>query len=306
MKSTRFVYALLLATVFGSFPAYGDDSLSGSLGSDSSPSSTSQARQSELSQAKRETLGLSVGLETVTVSYQEPGIMSESGAFSGFDVGYDLALSGGYSFHFEGEYLTGQVNYDGSVSSYDAETQITTVTPMTSGGNDSLANFRATFVNEQVFTRMTKVSYYLGTAYRDLFDKIDGVGSYRRNIDYIYLPTGATFTFAPNDHWSFSQTNEFDIFLTGSATSYLSDANSNDPNVTNKQNGGYGFRISASAKRDFEKYALRLQSYLQYWQIDASQSVRATLQQQRGPVEETLIEPSNRSTMYGINLSVEL
>lgn len=99
---------------------------------------------------------------------------------------------------------------------------------------------------------------YYGLAYRILYNDLRklGSGGYRRESEYLYLPLGVTHRFMISDKSRFVTTLEYDIFLDGTQTSYLSDIDPGLNNIKNGQHKGNGYRLSATY--DYSRWSLGL------------------------------------------------
>jgi hypothetical protein len=123
------------------------------------------------------------------------------------------------------------------------------------------------------------LSPYAGLGYRFLFNDLRGYSStgavgYRRYSNYFYAPIGLTSRISIDEQWVLAPTLEYDAFIRGRQISKLSDAGLGDPDVTNTQNGGFGYRVSIMAETGHWAFG----PWLHYWHIRDSdlQRINAT------------------------------
>ncbi len=91
---------------------------------------------------------------------------------------------------------------------------------------------------------------------------------------------------------------EYDIFLSGVQTSYLSEADYRYNDVENDQSDGYGFRSSVT----FQNSHFVVEPYIRYWDIDDSDpSILSSF----GRPVDVVYEPENNSTEIGIKFAIK-
>ncbi|MFO7760024.1 MAG: hypothetical protein R6V20_00215 [Desulfobia sp.] len=237
----------------------------------------------------------SIGLETRYMDYEEPGLMEEDGTMYG--------VAGKYTFYGNNlmseislKYLEGELDYDG-------ETQAGT--PVKTETEDWLVEARYLLGREVGFATGMQITPFVGIGYRYWKDDICGPGGYERDVTYWYSPVGLKFsTPLAGCPWSLGIYAEYDFFWSGKVKSYMSDYNAgyNDPEMDQDCGDGYGLRLSVAIKRDLgPEYALAVEPYIIYWDIDRSDS--AVLYHNGSP-QAFVYEPENETTSYGCRISL--
>ena len=157
-----------------------------------------------------------------------------------------------------------------------------------------LEGYAAYRVNEQF-------SPFVGLGYRRLFDASGGSRSstgalgYDRMSEYLYAPIGATFDFFDK----LSIKAQYNFFIKGEQTSYLSTASSAFGDITNTQNSGWGLDISVNYEIDDKWPAY---GFFRYWDIEKSNIGTGTF---AGVVAFYAWEPKNTTNELGIGLAYE-
>ncbi len=233
----------------------------------------------------------SVNLVTGYMDYKEPGLMREYGIMSGVQGIYSYLSDSGVQYQGEASFLLGQLKYDGGNLAGKRYTQPT---------NDWIIETRGTIGLYRNFTPSWSITPYAGLGFRDLNDKIQGSGSYNRNISYVYLPLGVQLAGFFDQTWSLSLTGDLDLMVYGTVISSLSDVDSSAPDVTN-HNKGLGGRLTASVRKDLGRWALRFGALYQKWKIDQSDGVKLTI----GSTTGTLYEPENEFDFFGFTIGAD-
>ncbi len=265
----------------------------------SSISTVSQAATmvEEPSAGSYEFKGLSIGAVTGYIDYKEPGLMREYGELYGVNVSYGVTNEAStIAYSFEGQLVAGRLLYDGA----DVNLNTGVRTPKTAPTDDYISNIRGTIGLFHEVSPMFAFTPYIGLGYRDLNDKIQGSGSYNRNVSYFYLPIGAGFAGWLNDSWSYSFNADIDIVVLGTVISKLSDVDSSLPDITN-HNSGTGARATASIRKNFSRFAVHIAPFYQKWKMDPSDGVSLVLNNKPG----TLVEPANESDFIGLDVGMD-
>ncbi len=192
------------------------------------------------------------------------------------------AEDGKFGFMYNGELTYGKVNYssDGTGS-------------MTKDYYKGRAEGYAVYRVNELFTP------FIGLGYRHLFD--DGEGNrtstghvgYDRLSQYLYAPVGIRF--APVDKLSVKA--QYNTFLAGRQTSYLTDADSTlDGDATNRQKKGWGVDFSANYQID-DTWATY--GFFRHWDIKKSET--ATINSPG--MFYTVWEPENTTQEFGIGVA---
>tara|TARA_Y100000588_G_scaffold328108_1_gene363481 strand:- start:233 stop:1006 length:774 start_codon:yes stop_codon:yes gene_type:complete len=143
-------------------------------------------------------------------------------------------------------------------------------------------------------------SPFIGIGYRQLYDDSGGTVTstgalgYDRRSQYLYMPVGIIADIG--DDLSFK--GQYNLFLGGKQTSYLSSAISVCNDVDNTQDDGYGFDAALNYKMS-EKFTLF--GYYRFWDIEDSRSANIVC---AGSVVAAGLEPKNTTTEIGVGVSL--
>jgi hypothetical protein len=156
-------------------------------------------------------------------------------------------------------------------------------------------------------SRETRVIPYAGIGYRYLNDDSQsrvtttGALGYKRESNYYYSPLGIeVMTGAGNGiEWGFVL--EYDYFWKGVQKSYLSGAVPSYNDLENKQNKGYGYRISLRLSKQTADITGVIEPFIRYWSIQESEERDITYS---GILIGSGVEPKNYSMEYGVKISV--
>jgi hypothetical protein len=206
--------------------------------------------------------GWEVGAQIAHYHYEEPNFVKIIGSRVGAVGAYTL-VRWGIFVKADLRVSAGSLKYQGS------GTQDSVPDSIFEGRVVAGTDFRAG--DELVF------SPYAGLGYRYLYDDLRGytqVGSttfagYRRYSNYLYAPVGLTARFRVADRWVLAPTMEYDLFIRGSQKTMLSDTGSGNPDVTNTQRSGRGYRLAVMA----ETNRLAFGPWMHYWKIGDSDVV---------------------------------
>ncbi len=230
--------------------------------------------------------GIEIGGQLARYRYEEPGFVRISGNRGGVIVAATFVNPKRRLFtRIDVRESYGSLKYEGS------------------GTKDGIPDWitEARIVSGKDFLPGSGISLspYAGLGYRFLYNDLRGytpcgagicVG-YRRYSNYSYAPIGLTSRISIGEQWVLAPTLEYDAFIHGQQISKLSDAGLGDPDVTNTQNGGFGYRVSIMAETGHWAFG----SWLHYWHIKDSdlQRINAT----------TLgLEPANWTREVGFEL----
>jgi len=232
-----------------------------------------------------------IGPEVSHIEYKEPDVMKEEGIMYGINASYTyhhnvmLKAEIGYSYGYVDYKNSGEVD---NIEDYLFEMRV-------------LAGYDFSIDESSIITP------YIGFGYRLLYDDMGGMVSstgasgYDRESQYYYIPVGIeTFSDISNG-WFFGITAEFNYFLEGKQTSYLSDADPGYNDIENKQKDGHGFRGSLKFQKKGEKVSCIIEPFIRYWKIDKSEVETVTYY---GALYGTGWEPENESTQVGIILNI--
>lgn len=128
-----------------------------------------------------------------------------------------------------------------------------------------------------------------------------GAYGYERVSNYFYLPIGVETFHQITPHWNIAADLEWDIFLYGEQTSYLSDVTSGYPDLENNQDRGYGIRGSTRIIKEGEQVNLFFEPFFRYWRIHDSEVTRAV----GNTYVVSGLEPDNNTTEYGVKFGLQ-
>lgn len=233
-----------------------------------------------------------VGAEVYTVTYEEPGLMEQTGVMAGLSGAY--AYHDGWVFKAELRLAQGQVDYTsrgtGSMSDVD----------------DALLETRLLVGYDVVMSDISALTVYAGFGYRYLEDDsagrttTTGHWGYGRESNYFYSPIGIETATLLSDKWQLSFLIEYDYFWKGRQESYLSDVDPAYGDVTSNQNSGYGIRAALGLEYRLSWGVLSFEPFLRYWDIGDSEINTVTY---AGSIIALGWEPDNTTVETGLTIS---
>ncbi len=233
-----------------------------------------------------------IGLEGESYQYREPTLDHLIGEGIGLNGTYTLGID---KWFFKANVIADFYNLD-----YDSNG-----TGSKSGTNDYMQDYRVLFGRQFGINRTSKLLPYIGFGFRELFDSdkaatSNGALGYDRRSEYLYIPIGASYEFHAG-RWGLKPTAEYDYFIHGYQTTYLSDTGL-DNNLHNDQTAGYGVRAEFMVTPPIGFYNFTFGPYLRYWSIHDS-NVQPVYQ---GGVEVGEgLEPANNTTEIGLRTSLK-
>lgn len=243
------------------------------------------------------TTGNEIGLTVSQYEYKEPDIsLSDKATKFGIDYNGALALSDDWFLRGDLRYATGKVDYSSSTSG-------------TKNGNPDWYYEIRGVAGKDFQAGNYVYSPYVGLGYRYLFNDMRGLSStgaagYRRESNYYYMPIGVTHRMSLESQARLATNVEYDYLLRGRQFSQTSDTVGYNgitraTDATNKQSGGYGFRLNVM----YETSNWSAGPYLTYWHIN--QSDTTTVYGTQAGVNYTLLamEPKNNTTEFGVKAS---
>jgi len=226
--------------------------------------------------------GVELGITLSNYEYEEPTI---DVTLEGYKLGLDFSSIGSagkdWFIRADARFEYGETDYTGS------GTQCCNL--------DWYYELRGT-VGRDFDQGTYNLSPYLGLGYRYLFNDIRGNSStgavgYRRTSQYIYVPLGATHRLKLDSNARLTTTLEYDFLIKGEQKSYLADTGIPGlTDVVNEQPDGYGLRGSLY----YEKNNWSFGPWIQYWNIDRSDTASAGI--------ASGFEPENETTEIGLRL----
>ncbi len=236
--------------------------------------------------------GWEVGAEVYTVTYEEPGLMKQTGVMGG--------LAGSYAYHdrwmFRAELrlAQGQVDYTSRN------------TGSMSGIDDALLETRLLLGYDAVLSDVSAMTVFFGFGYRYLEDDsagrrtTTGHWGYRRESNYFYSPIGIETVTLISEKWRLSFLLEYDYFWKGRQESYLSDVNPAYGDVTSNQNSGYGVRAALGVEYILPWGSLSFEPFIRYWDIGDSEVNTVSF---AGSIIGIGWEPANTTLETGLTVS---
>lgn len=249
-----------------------------------------------------------IAFETESYNYREPKMdhaVRWDGTMSGVSLEYVgrsvfTALNeidpGDPSFlSMELRYMQGSVDYEGWVS--------------TSGPNPVYTKSNINDIDDyymegrllagavyQIPNSGVEFRPYFGFGIRYLVDKLNekSESGYRRTSNYVYVPIGFITKFTMSKGWALSLNPEFDWFLSGRQRSRLSDIPGYAAfgTIKNKQDEGYGLRMSAKLEKSFGATGLFVEPFVRYWRVQKSDEVYGSY------------EPNNETKEWGVKIGL--
>ncbi len=230
----------------------------------------------------------SIGIQSYYFEYEEPGLMSQEGYYTGLAYQYGYKKTNWY-LKADGMLAVGLVDYESNGT----------------GTLDGERNFTFEIRGVGGYTILekstTKITPFIGIGYHYLQNKSErkitttGHAGYDRESHYLYIPLGVTVDFQMKNGWHFIPEVEYDFFVTGqqdSRTGYLSGYT----DVSNTQDSGHGYRLSFGFSKEMRKFDLFIRFFFRYWDIDDSDTTT-------DPFGRVFIEPKNETHEYGIECS---
>ena len=221
--------------------------------------------------------------------YKEPGLMTEKGAFVGFQASYTYrppqgAALEGAMFRTEVRAGFGKVDYDG---------QLMDGTPHSYKGIDDVLIEPRFLVGRDFSIAAVRVTPYVGAGYRRLDDfKTHDPHGYDRSSNYLYSPIGLETWQPMGGPWQMGGIIEYDLFWLGRQDTWLF-----EQPLRNDQHHGYGLRSSIRFIREGDKSDLVLEPYVIYWDLKASDV-------DYGSDEVGYVEPLNHSIECGVRVGI--
>ena len=227
--------------------------------------------------------GWEVGGQLSDYRYEEPKIRAKIwGPRVGVTGAYTYTGAGHWFFKIDGRSAYGSLNYEGSGTKNSVP--------------DWILETRAVFGKDYLPRSGVSLTPFAGIGYRYLYNDLRGPTSagavgYQRYSKYLYAPLGLTSRIKLNGQWLLAPTIEYDYFISGRQKSQFADTGQGFSDATNKQNKGYGYRLSVMA----EKGSWAFGPWMQYWNIEDSDIV---------PIGFGIrgFEPKNETREYGLEV----
>lgn len=247
----------------------------------------------------------SLGVEGFYDNYQEPsGTVNTNTDYGSVTAGYMHSFNDFFTA-VEGRYSQGNADYSADSTLGGTPEHVTI-----NGITDIETDFR---VRSGVIIPRTNgaIMPYVGVGFRYYFDEgkgaesNNGVLAYDRHISQIYIPVGGTYSFHWGD-WMMAPNAEVDPMIWGQVNSHLAPLNAfvpadhQEPNISNTQHSGIGFRGEFMAGQQYEDYGWKIGPFFRYWVIQKSDVVGTP----NSPPGEGLAEPRNTRLQAGLAFRV--
>ncbi|MDY6952346.1 MAG: autotransporter outer membrane beta-barrel domain-containing protein [Thermodesulfobacteriota bacterium] len=223
-------------------------------------------------------------------------------------------IMGSYTYHNKTmmhvslEYSRGDLNYDGAYVEYGDFSE--SVTPDRTDAVDWKVECRWLIGYDVVIRNDHVVTPFVGMGYRYLNDHLEGsvydelvVESSEREISYWYSPIGFMTCSPLSDRWTWGASLEYDLFWGGKVEGRYAFSL---PELD--QDSGFGLRFSLRFNRKLaDEYAICLEPYIRYWDIDQSKTGIYALPESYGDPSPVFgfFEPENDTTCYGLQIGLE-
>lgn len=247
------------------------------------------ARLSDASKVQR----FAIKLSTVDYHYEEPGLMRIHGRMYGVEGGWRNTFHLGnwtMPYGLNANLLLGKNIYDGGVVYKSG-----LVTPESAPSHDLISDYEGFLGAALIDSEYHELDFRAGPGLWFLFNRIDGTGSYTRQIVYLYLPVSLRYAVRISP-CTVTLGAQYDTFLYGYVHSALSELGGNYDDVDNNQTSGSGYRFTAGFEYAFANWSLLVDGFYKAWNIANSDSQYSAGAHWR--------EPHNTTRMIGINAGV--
>jgi hypothetical protein len=227
--------------------------------------------------------GWEIGAQLSDYRYEEPDAPAKiSGARVGVTGAYTYAGASYWFLKVDARSAYGSLKYEGS------------------GTLDSVPDWifeaRGVLGKDFFLSSGISLSLFAGLGYRYLYNDLrgattTGAAGYQRYSHYWYAPLGLTSRIHLSGQWVIAPTIEYDYFITGRQESQFTDIRGGFSDATNKQDKGYGYRLSLMAENGSWAFG----PWMHYWKIEDSDIVPIGFGF-RG------LEPKNETREYGLEV----
>ena len=227
--------------------------------------------------------GWEIGGQLSDYRYEEPSVGATiRGPRVGITGAYTFANARHWFFRIDGRNSYGSLQYEGS------------------GKLDSVPDWiletRAVLGKDFLPRSGVSLSPFAGVGYRYLYNDLRGTTStgaagYQRYSQYLYAPLGLISRIKVNGQWVIAPTIEYDYFIKGRQKTQLTDIGQGFIDANNKQDKGYGYRLSVMAENGPWAFG----PWMHYWNIENSDIVPIRFDR-RG------FEPKNETREVGLEV----
>lgn len=280
---------LLLLTIisFSSISHAQDENLSSSEDSASSSAISTSASDSNADESNN---SYQVALKTTNFLFEEPELMQDHGQLSGVAIAFSHRMSEESLLGFQGEYISGQTSYDGSLMD-DGER-------LTAKDNYRIYALEGMWIRNSMVPEMFKISPFLGLGYRNTFDGKDNDYDYRRENVYVYGIAGAEIELAESRGILLLAKGQFNFLVGGQNKSYMTDAYDSDvyPDVELKFKSGQAFKLGLEMHYTLpNKNKLQADVSWTEWRVGDSETFQVA-------ENKYLVEPNSKTTLTSLSL----
>ena len=131
-----------------------------------------------------------------------------------------------------------------------------------------------------------------------------GSGGYQRTSTYIYLPLGTNLRYKASEKVSFTLNGQFDVLLHGNQYSRMTDTALFGDDSSNRQDKGYGIRVSVRGDVNMGKVGMFVEPFWRYWHIQNSEEQWFYPGGDPTQPGVSLVEPFNTTTEWGIRAGI--
>ncbi len=228
-----------------------------------------------------------IGVDLHYFSYEEPGVMEESGLLHGLSGSFEHLAAYNLLIDLSTSIVAGDLKYDGKLINADG-----TESPLTIDTPNTIFNLKGAVGMLFQYGDFSVVPYS-GIGYRFLVDDLEEASSiygYTREQTYVYLPVGVGLSRRMQSSWLFDCYVEYRIMLDSYNRSHGGVLGGS---LVLPQNSGSGFSASVGLSRPgMGASKIQLESFIETWDIDASEVVNG------------YIEPENKSFLFGLRCSL--
>ena len=252
-------------------------------------------------QAQDRWFGFGLSLSGGYYGYEEPRVMSISGAMYGVN-GYVSATHHRFRHQLSASYFSGITRYEGSECSI-ANPPV--CTPLRSTSQDSYYTLEYRFGTLVYEDKESFVYAGVGLGFWDLYNSISASSGYDREQSYVYLPVFIHAQYAFSQDISAYGILSYQQLVRGYNTSHFRDIGF-DNDLFFTQSRGYGVRLDVGLKRDLCTYGydgvVVFGLYMQYWSIADSSTDGAY---RNGTLYGLYHEPYNSTKAVGLSVGYE-
>jgi hypothetical protein len=242
--------------------------------------------------------GWSIGPEAYWYTYREtPSLVYQWGPFAGLDAAYTFKIHN-FFITIDGGADVGYLDYKSNVPTAG----LVNGSGRLNGIWNYKGEFRLLFGADLAVSPFFYISPFAGAGYRILFEQqsgrttTNGAVAYDRLSQYYYLPLGIGLSIVAGG-WVLRPSAEYDVFIGGNQTSYLSQVGFNQ-DLNSRQEVGYGARASFLMETGTSWGRIAFGPFFRYWNIGQSRGTPGFI----GNTPVIFFEPANNTMEGGLTL----